>query len=380
MNILFVTEDSFQNENLNGVTKINYNLIKHFNDHDVFNLFLYSNSEVKKSNAYGCGVTNRGKSKLRSLLSSRPFMFLSDENAKLLASKIIELEHSFDVIHLSAFGLSPVADYLDDRIRQKIFFSAIDSLSLFFNRRFKVETNLIKKGLYFLESKKAELAEKKYFKKFKINHFVSDTDLNHVQAWCKDGIFIQNGVDIDYFSFNHNPIDKKTITFTGNMNYGPNVDAVLHFSREILPKLWKQIPDLTFYVVGNKPSEEIKSLSKKDNRIVVTGFVEDIREYLKKTSLYISPLRLGAGIKNKVLEAMAIGTPIIASSLSLEGIKTDQIEVADTDDQWVEKIHNFFNSNEDSRVRTLASRDLIVKEYSWEFVANEYLKEYQKLL
>jgi glycosyltransferase involved in cell wall biosynthesis len=105
------------------------------------------------------------------------------------------------------------------------------------------------------------------------------------------------------------------------MDYWPNVDAVVWFAEQVMPLLKAQ-PRLRFYIVGSNPSPAVKALAA-DPGIVVTGRVEDVRPYLAHAAIAVAPLRVARGIQNKVLEAMAMGRPIVASPAALEGIGPD---------------------------------------------------------
>jgi sugar transferase (PEP-CTERM/EpsH1 system associated) len=139
--------------------------------------------------------------------------------------------------------------------------------------------------------------------------------------------FFSNGVDTDYFSpdaAGASPFkpDERAIVFTGAMDYWPNVDAVQWFAADVMPLLRARFPDLTFYIVGARPTPAVLELSKQPN-IVVTGTVPDVRPYIAHARAAVAPLRIARGIQNKVLEAMAMATPVVVSPQALEGIEAE---------------------------------------------------------
>jgi glycosyltransferase involved in cell wall biosynthesis len=124
---------------------------------------------------------------------------------------------------------------------------------------------------------------------------------------------VRNGVDLDYFRPAPETVrEKATLVFSGKMSYHANVTMVLHLVREILPRVWEQRPDVRLLIVGKDPPREINELAHARQRIVITGTVPDIRPYLQRATLAVVPLVYGAGVQNKVLEAMACATPVIA--------------------------------------------------------------------
>ena len=136
--------------------------------------------------------------------------------------------------------------------------------------------------------------------------------------------FFNNGVDTDYFSPERHydsPYQAgiRALVFTGAMDYWPNIDAVQWFAAEVFPQLYADNPALRFYIVGARPSPAVQALGQQAG-VVVTGTVPDVRPYIAHAEVAVAPLRVARGIQNKVLEAMAMGRPVVVSSQALEGI------------------------------------------------------------
>jgi sugar transferase (PEP-CTERM/EpsH1 system associated) len=136
--------------------------------------------------------------------------------------------------------------------------------------------------------------------------------------------WLDNGVDLARFSpaFAGErilPADGPNLVFTGTMDYWPNVDAVGWFAREVLPALRRSWPGLRFWIVGASPAAEVTALAELPG-VQVTGRVPDTRPYLAQADAVVAPLRIARGIQNKVLEAMAMGRPVIASPQAFEGV------------------------------------------------------------
>ena len=128
---------------------------------------------------------------------------------------------------------------------------------------------------------------------------------------------LPNGVDQQYFATQHTPPDE-SILFTGVMNYFPNTDAVVYFHQHIFPLIRRHVPSVRFIIAGMYPTKEIQQFG--DRHTIVTGFVPDIRVYLSKAAVCVVPLRIAMGIQNKILEAMAMGVPVVATSAANRGI------------------------------------------------------------
>jgi len=179
---------------------------------------------------------------------------------------------------------------------------------------------------------------------------------------------VPHGVDVENFSFSVPEEKEKAIVFVGNYLHYPNADAVLNFHSEIWPLLKSRLPEVKFFVVGQGPPPEVQNLSK-DKTITVTGRVDDVRPFLKKGRVFICPVRLGGGFRGKILEAMAIGRPVVSTSLGAEGIPAHQREniiLADNPEDFAQGVEDLMTDDKlFERIRTNA-RKLVEEKYSWE--------------
>ncbi len=137
----------------------------------------------------------------------------------------------------------------------------------------------------------------------------------------------ENGVDADYFSPareypNPYPSGARGVVFTGAMDYWPNVDAVTWFAERIFPAIRDAVPAAQFTIVGSRPGEAVTALARQPG-VVVTGSVPDVRPYLARAACAVAPLRIARGVQNKVLEAMAMARPVVASPQAAEGIRAE---------------------------------------------------------
>lgn len=142
-------------------------------------------------------------------------------------------------------------------------------------------------------------------------------------AQAEKVLALENGVDLDYFSPIYPQAQRSSgpiLVFTGVMDYWPNVDGVRWFAAEVFPAIRRRFPDVSFWIVGSRPTTQVRDLEKPENGIRVTGFVEDVRPYVAAADVCVAPLRLARGIQNKILEAMAMGRPVVCTPEALQGI------------------------------------------------------------
>jgi sugar transferase (PEP-CTERM/EpsH1 system associated) len=201
--------------------------------------------------------------------------------------------------------------------------------------------------------------------------FVSQKEANLYKTLVSENSsvvdFVNNGVDIEYFQprdefINPYQADKKVVLFTGAMDYWANADAVIWLVNNVLPKLREIDDHIVFYIVGSNPSTTVEALQEHKD-VVVTGRVEDMRPYLQFADVVAAPLHIARGIQNKVLEAMAMGKPVIATTYAMEGIDavTKGVAVIDDADGFAReliqamKIESF----------VLENREFVEQHFSW---------------
>lgn len=143
--------------------------------------------------------------------------------------------------------------------------------------------------------------------------------LHSFAPWAPTTV-IPNGVDLDYFVPSEVPAPDSTLLFTGAMDYFPNADAALHFCHEIFPAIRERAPGARFLIVGKNPVLAVRRLADIPG-VHVTGTVPDVRPYMRDAAVAVAPLRVARGIQNKILEAMAMGLPVVATSKAHEGLE-----------------------------------------------------------
>ncbi len=179
---------------------------------------------------------------------------------------------------------------------------------------------------------------------------------------------VPHGVDVETFAFSPQAEEEGSLVFLGNYLHYPNVDAVLYFHAEIWPLLKKVLPELKFYVVGQSPPPEITRLAA-DKSIVITGTVDDVTPYLRRGKIFICPVRLGGGFRGKILEAMALGRPVVSTRLGAEGIPAsdgENIILADKPDDFVKGITNLIGNAELYQRIQNNARKLMEDHYAWD--------------
>lgn len=163
------------------------------------------------------------------------------------------------------------------------------------------------------------------------------------------------------------------IVFLGKMDYFPNEDAVEVFATELFDRIRTEFPDSKFHIIGASPSDRVRKLEEKQG-ITVTGFVEKPQEHLCDADVFVAPMRHGAGLQNKVLEAMALGRPVVASPLAREGIDAvpgEHLLVSEIDDAFADSVTELLSDVSRRRTIGTAARKLIRRKYTWEQIGQK---------
>jgi hypothetical protein len=154
------------------------------------------------------------------------------------------------------------------------------------------------------------------------------------------GDWFPNGVDTEFFTPGGEPYEPETITFVGRMDYFPNERCMVDFCRDVWPRLRARRPGARLQIVGAAPTPPVQALARIDG-VTVTGAVPDVRPFVRRSALTIAPLSIARGTQNKVLESMAMGVPVVCSTLAAAGVEAEpglHLRVAHAPDEWVTEI------------------------------------------
>jgi glycosyltransferase involved in cell wall biosynthesis len=217
------------------------------------------------------------------------------------------------------------------------------------------------------------MAAKKYFfmfcKRSDLLLFHSNEDLKRVKSVLRlDFIARVLPVAIDRVEMAEEPfneVEPNSIVFVGGFGANFNQDAAMHLVNDILPIIWRMEPEVKLYLVGNHPTAAIKALGKNKN-IIVTGEVSDVKPFIRKASVYVSSVRIGTGIKTKIIEALSMSKALVVSSASLQGLweTDDSICVCDDNNDFAEQVLAFLQNSDLRKKHEKGSAALFNKAYS----------------
>lgn len=281
-------------------------------------------------------------------------------------------QHSFDVVHVEHFR----AAYLgaDIPIGVPTVFDSVDCISLLQERTLQSSHSLRQRIIARMELQRTKAYEGRVLRRFDQVLVTSTEDSRALQvlAPAVPITVVPNGVDLDHFRPTIGPRAPSTLVFSGKMSYHANVTAITEFVRNIFPIIREQRPDVRLRIVGSDPPRSVVALSS-DPAISVTGFVPDMRGALGTATIAICPIKVKVGIQNKILEAMAMGLPVVCSregAAGLEAVEGRDLLVSDSDAEFAEHVCELLDDAAGRNRLGEAGRAYVETHHRWSSVAH----------
>jgi sugar transferase (PEP-CTERM/EpsH1 system associated) len=253
--------------------------------------------------------------------------------------------------------------------------------SLLMRRYASEQRNLLKRAYAEITRMKLEKYEKAICGRFHHTLTCSSQEREIVANWHGNThtALIPNGVDLQTYHLSEEASEEEDrVVFVGKMDYHANIDAVVWFARDILPLIRAHRPGVKFQIVGGFPTKEVQSLGRLPG-IEVTGFVEDVRPYLSRATCVVVPLKIGAGTRLKIVEALALGKALVSTSLGAEGIEVksgQEALLADDPQIFADQVLRVLRNLTLRRDLGRAGRSLVERHYSWDVIGSELQKVY----
>lgn len=363
-----------------------YNIVKHLAEHNEVKVLCLSRSSSESKyldgiRSLGAEIETVHHSLLRSFLgaalglfSRRPLQ-VSLYRSRKLGKRLAEIVATDkpDVVYYHFIRSAQYVEFVPaGRTMNVLDFT--DAVSLYLTRFAAAVKNPFIKLVVLFERDRIAGYEK-IAESFDTTFICSEFDRNYLLEKGINAKFeiLPNAVDTAAFVGKDIRPEKHRIIFTGNMPYFPNEDAVLHFVRDIFPNILREIPDARLYLVGRRPTRKIKRLASEN--IVVTGFVEDIVSEYQRSAVAIAPIRFGAGTLNKVIEAVVLGVPVVASEIAVRGLPAlvqKYVEVAADDSEFASRVVRILRGNAGPNPAEKIDLDEVRATLSWKRVVGEF--------
>ncbi len=242
-------------------------------------------------------------------------------------------------------------------------------------RQCEAESRPLRKWLLQAEWRKARAIEREVCREFDHVIAVSEEDrrmfvdefrLTRVSA-------LPTGVDLGYFYPQNVEPERGRLVFVGSMDWYPNEDGVVWFCEQVYPRIRHVAPHASLTVVGRNPSARLHAIAAQDPSVKITGRVDDVRPFLSRAEVVLVPLRIGGGTRIKIFEAMAMGRPLVSTSLGAEGlplVPDYEVKLADEPGAFAQAVVSLLNDPEKRLALARAAREKVMRQHSWERAAN----------
>ena len=286
----------------------------------------------------------------------------------------------FQAVHFDTISM---AEYLEDfgNVPKVMNHHGVESFMI--KRRVENEPNILYKLYLMVEGYKLEKYEKRYCARFDKNLAVSGLDKKLLKDITGVGNIevIENGVDIDYFSPSENVEKNKVIIFAGRLDQYSNRESILYFCSKIWPLIKKKHPDVRFTIIGNNPPAKLAEIAENDRNIELLGYVDDVRPFFANAMISVCPIKDGGGTRIKILDALAMGMPIVSTSIGCEGIDVtpgEDVLIADTPEDFADKVDRIITDIGIRRSMSKNARKTAEDNYSWKAISEKLDRLYSK--
>ncbi len=303
------------------------------------------------------------------------------------ARRIVQVmnEWAIDVVHAELIKSVPALQAVLAQENIPVLFDAVDCISAYLEQQCKLARSPLEKAFIYTELKKMRRYEPRVLSALNRVVITSAYDRDYLIALGEQPDHIQvvkNGVDTEYFTPPTSPRAKDSLVFCAKLDYYPNSQAVLDFCQNVLPLIWKQCPQVRLTIVGNGPPASVRALSI-DNRISVIGYVPDTRPYLGGASVALAPLKVAVGIQNKVLEALAMGTPLVATPASCRALQVSDgkhLLMAEEKQAFADAVLKLLEDPFLAQNLGIAGRQYMKEHHGWMDAANTLSDLYHELV
>jgi len=300
-----------------------------------------------------------------SMIAGGPFTlgYFSSRGMKRAVSSQLS-RHHFDLIFVYCSSMAPYVEGLSTIPKILDF---VDSDACKWAQYSGVKKRPMK-WVYGLEGDRLKRYESRMIDTFDFSVFVSPREADHLPKRQKHKLlFIQNGIDLDFYQPETRPEKSRDIIFTGVMDYLPNVDAVTYFARDVFPLIRSRFPESRFLIVGSNPVAEVRKLAELPG-VIVTGTVPDVRPFVAQARVAVAPLRISQGIQNKILQALAAGLPVVASpnaAAALANLTRFPLTIANSPMAFATAVADYLDQPPMSDRNVEVCRQYLKEHYDW---------------
>jgi glycosyltransferase involved in cell wall biosynthesis len=319
---------------------------------------------------------------LRSLLTLRAFTYYRYDAApfRIRLQQILDEGPPFDIVHVDSLDLVRFLPMLPSAVTVCVHHNVESEL---LRRRARTETSSPIRAYLALQARLTEDAERRWCSQVALNVCVSPEDATTLERIAAGGSFevVPNGVDTEFFHPSERP-RRRRVVFVGGSTWFPNRDALDYFCAQILPLLRGRFPDLEVSWVGASRPGDIEWYWKRWG-VNLTGYVKDVRPYVWDSECFVVPLRVGGGSRLKILDAWAMGMPLVSTTVGCEGLSAvdgENLLIADTAADFASKVAKVLEDRRLAAGLGRHARATVEREYAWDRIGERMLPHYRSLV
>lgn len=321
----------------------------------------------KGSIGYYCNIAT-------SLLSGKAFSttyYVRREYIRELLSVLVRF--SPDLVHCEWTNLAPFLEYVNS-IPTVICAHNIESV--IWERLAKNNRNPFVRLVASVQAQRIEQLERQWYPRVTSCIAVSESDRRVIETYGGNATVVDNGVDVAHYrGFQQcSAVNRNRLQFVASFDTFANQDAFEYFVKEIFPLILVRRPDAEFVAVGRSPSARMRAVAKSHRSVYLTGWVRDVRPHIASSVVSIVPLRIGGGSRLKILESMAMGKPVVSTSIGAEGLDVENgrnIVIADTPGEFANEVLALLD--DERRLNSLSAEGLrlVMSKYDWDVLAEK---------
>ena len=301
-----------------------------------------------------------------------------------LLRKIVERE-KFDIVHVDHAHMGKYGLWLKHEFGLPVVLREHNFEALIYERFARTEPNPLKRLVASIHGRRLKREEFKFLRHFDAIAAITQEDAELMRKAAPEAKIniIPAGVDTDYFHPTDVEVDPNSIISIGTLDWDPNYDATRFFLDEIFPLILKRFPSTVFHIVGAAEHRILPYAEKFGDSVRVHGRVPDVRDYLARSAVLVVPLRIGGGMRLKLLEAFAMGKAIVSTSIGAEGNKAENgthLLIRDSADAFAGGVAELLSDAELRQRLGESARTFVMKDYTWEKIGKDFCGLYEFVL
>jgi len=330
------------------------------------------------------------------LLGSQPLQ-VAYAHSERLAQTVLRLcrERVFDIIHVEHLRGIASLDTID--LPYPLVWDAVDCISLLFKHTMTAGPSLSVRSIARIEQKRTGAYESGILKRLSYVAVTSEHDRDAMVVLKRRGAssttgsyelsdrgisVVPNGVDLEYFHPTQVECRRYNVVFSGKMSYHANIATALYLRARVMPLIWQEQPDATLTIVGSSPPKAVQRMAE-DPRVEVTGFVEDLRPYIQRAHVMLSPMVYSVGIQNKALEAMALGTPVVIAKQAADALSAQHgrdLFVAETPREFANFALRLMHDEQLYASMSRSGRAYVEQQHDWRMLTDSLSRLYEQAI